>query len=85
MQIYKASIPAATTHIPAPITSNAFIAEAALLAAGVAVPVEEDLAVVEPDFVAVEDPLLLEEEAPAQISAETVAVSITDFLVLMLL
>jgi hypothetical protein len=28
--IYKASIPAATTQIPAPITSNAFIAEAAL-------------------------------------------------------
>jgi hypothetical protein len=80
IQTYKASIPAATTQIPAPITSNAFIEDAALVVAvaavaEVAVPV--DPAEDEPDFVAVEEPETeLEEPWAAQISAETVAVSV---------
>lgn len=79
MQTYKASIPAATTQIPAPMTSNAFIEEAALdVAPAVADEVAEPVAV--PDCVAVEEPLAEAvpeaEETPAQSSAEMVAVSV---------
>lgn len=75
--IYKASIPAATTQIPAPMTSNAFTAEAALLVAWAAA---EDEPVAAADLVAeepaVEEPVPLEDEPePLQICSEMVAVS----------
>jgi len=73
--IYKASIPAAITQIPAPMTSNAFTAEAALLVAWAAgedaLLVPADLVAEAPDLVAeaepaVEEPVTLEEPVPLE-------------------